>query len=65
MKNTSSRRGNLQEGPPEVMIKKFKKKVKKSGILELVRRGVTLLRKASKRHEEKREAKKSQRQQTK
>ena len=26
-----------REGPPEVMIKKFKKKVKKSGILELVR----------------------------
>ena len=26
-----------REGPQEVMIKKFKKKVKKSGILELVR----------------------------
>jgi ribosomal protein S21 len=26
-----------REGPPEVMIRKFKKKVKKSGILELVK----------------------------
>ena len=38
-----------REGPQEVMIKKFKKKVKKSGILELVRERRHYVKKSVKR----------------
>jgi len=44
-----------RDGPPEVMIRKFKKKVKKSGILELVRERQRFTKKSVKKRMKKKE----------
>jgi ribosomal protein S21 len=44
-----------REGPPEVMIRKFKKKVKKSGILELVKERRYYTKKSVKRRMKRKE----------
>ena len=44
-----------REGPPEVMIRKFKKKVKKSGILELVKERRHYTKKSVKKRMKKKE----------
>tara|TARA_Y100000592_G_scaffold101037_1_gene184783 strand:+ start:3301 stop:3534 length:234 start_codon:yes stop_codon:yes gene_type:complete len=53
-----------REGPPEVMIKKFKKKVKKSGILELVRERRHFTKKSVKRRMKRKEKLRKAREQT-
>ena len=44
-----------REGPPEVMIRKFKKKVKKSGILELLKERRYYTKKSTKRRMKRKE----------
>jgi ribosomal protein S21 len=53
-----------REGPTEVMIKKFKKKVKKSGILELVREKRYYTKKSVRKRLKKKEKLRKQREAT-
>ncbi len=53
-----------REGPPAVMIKKFKKKVKKSGILELVKERRYYTKKSVKRRLKKKDRLRKAREQT-
>ena len=53
-----------RDGPPEVMIRKFKKKVKKSGILELVKERRHFVKKSVKRRLKRKEKLRKAREQT-
>ena len=54
-----------RDGPPEVMIRKFKKKVKKSGILELLKERRYYTKKSVKRRLKKKERLRKAREATK